>query len=103
MEYNGYLIKVNDYRNSKHKNCDFIFHNLNDCDEPIGTGESIADCKKQINEIIFERVHLDNFKKWKSNNGWSFIHPLKIYQHKNKEIYKTDQELYEMYVEQYTE
>lgn len=100
MEYNGYTIEEDKTGYApKH----LRFHFFENDEYAVGAGESVEDCKKQINEIIFERVHLDNFKKWKSNNGWSFIHPLKIYQHKNKEIYKTDQELYEMYVEQYTE
>lgn len=54
MTYKCYLIKINDYRNSKYKNCDFIFYDLNDCDAIIRTGESIKDCKEQIDELLKE-------------------------------------------------
>ena len=35
----------------------------------------------------------EDFENWISKNGWWYIHPLKIYAHKNKEIYKTYEEL----------
>lgn len=38
------------------------------------------------------------FKKWIKEKGWWFIHPLKVFCHKNKEIYKTEIELYEIFL-----
>ena len=55
MKYNGYLIYANDYKHSKFPNFDFLFHNLNDCDEPQGAGNNIFECKKQIDKIISEK------------------------------------------------
>ena len=106
MEYNGYLIRINDYRNSKHPNCDFIFHNLNDCDEVIGTGESIKYCQEQIDERNLFEIHEHanylecEFINWIKIKGWQYINPLDVYQHKNKEVYKTKSELKDIFLSQ---
>jgi len=39
-----------------------------------------------------------DFEIWIENKKWIYIVPLKIFMHKNKEIYKTYEELKEMYL-----
>ena len=51
-EYRGYEIKQNDYSVSRNGSANFIFRNLQDCDEPSGWGETVQDCKTQIDEML---------------------------------------------------
>ena len=53
--YKDYLIYENEYLNPKFPNCNFQFYNTDDCDECMGHGIDIEDCKKQIDEIILNR------------------------------------------------
>ena len=55
MEYRGYKIYENDYRDARNRSADFLFHNLNDCDENVGCANSVVECLKQINDIVDER------------------------------------------------
>lgn len=64
----------------------------------IGSGVSIDDCKRQIDELIIENQEMFNFKNWIKDKGWIYINPLKIYQHKHKEIYKTEHQLWEIFM-----
>jgi len=53
--YKRYRIYANEYCNAKYPDCNFVFYNLDDCDECMGNGISIEDCKEQINEIILNK------------------------------------------------
>jgi len=98
MEYNGYLIEPN---LTGYVNFDFY---KPESDLITGNGENIEDCQKQIDELNLYEVHKDadllkiSFEDWIKEKGWWFIHPLKVYGHKNKEIYKTESELHELFL-----
>ena len=53
IEYKGFDIYENELYFAKHPETKFVFF-LKDWDEgdPHGNGESVEDCKKQIDEII---------------------------------------------------
>lgn len=51
VNYKGYDILINDYNYEHLESVKYLFYNTNDCDEPGGTGSSIEDCKKQIDEL----------------------------------------------------
>ena len=53
IEYKGFDIYENEFYFAKHPETKFVFF-LKDWDEddPHGNGESVEDCKKQIDEII---------------------------------------------------
>jgi len=54
--------------------------------------------ENRISDQIDAGLEMQNdFHNWIDKNGWWFIHPLKVYCHKNKEIYKTYDELKEIY------
>lgn len=38
-----------------------------------------------------------NLEKWIKKNKWQFIHPLKMYVHQNREVYKSIEQLEIMY------
>jgi len=52
INYKGYEIIINDYNYEHLESVKYLFHNTNDYDESGGTGSSIEDCKKQIDELI---------------------------------------------------
>jgi hypothetical protein len=37
------------------------------------------------------------FENWVKKIGWLYIHPLKVYQHPTKEVFKTLEELQEIF------
>ena len=102
MEYNGYTIEE-DNTGYAPKNLRFSFF-TDDGERCIGSGETIEDCENQIDELNLEEIHKDanllkiSFENWIKEKGWWFIHPLKVYDHKNKEIYKTESELHELFL-----
>lgn len=55
MEYRGYSIEPNENFNQRHPSFNYLFHNLDDCDESGGSGQYIEDCKEQIDERIEQR------------------------------------------------
>lgn len=50
--HKGYDIYKNEYYNVAYPSTEYLYHNTNDCDEPIGTGDSIQDCIEQIEEQL---------------------------------------------------
>lgn len=102
MEYNGYTIEE-DNTGYAPKHLKFHFYAIDD-EIAKGAGESIEDCERQIDELNLEVIHKDadllkiSFENWIKEKGWWFIHPLKVYVHKNKEIYKTESELHELFL-----
>jgi len=52
IKYKGYLIYPNEFRHLRFPDCDFLFHDMMDCDYIVGTGISIEICKKQIDELL---------------------------------------------------
>lgn len=104
MEYNGFLIEE-DNTGIAPKNSRFHFYISGD-EVVTGWGESIEGCEKKIDEINLCEVLKDadllesSFIRWIVKNGWMYIVPLKIYQHKNKEIYKTKSELNDIFLSQ---
>jgi hypothetical protein len=52
INYKGYNILINDYNYEHLESVKYLFYNTNDCDKPGGTGSSIENCKKQIDELI---------------------------------------------------
>jgi len=54
LEYKGYAIYKSDHvvYIPLQKNLKYEFYNLNNCDECIYFGETIEDCKKQIDEKL---------------------------------------------------
>ncbi len=57
MEYNGYLIEE-DKTGYAPKHLRFSFF-TNDGEKIIGSGESIEDCEKQIDELNLDEIHKD--------------------------------------------
>ena len=53
--YNGYAINRNDNYNPSYPSTTYEFHSIINCDEPMGNGSSLTDCKIQIDERIFNR------------------------------------------------
>jgi hypothetical protein len=53
--YNGYKICRNDNYNPSYPSTTYEFYSIIDCDEPMGNGSSLTDCKIQIDERIFNR------------------------------------------------
>lgn len=52
VQYEGYLIVENEFYYFKYPQFKFLFHNLNDSDQPSGNGATIEDCKMQIDELL---------------------------------------------------
>lgn len=104
MEYNGYLIEED---KTGYAPKELRFHFFEEGDEYAkGAGASLEDCYKQIDELNLEQIHKDadflesEFINWIVKKGWMYITPLELYQHKNREIYKTKNELNDIFLSQ---
>lgn len=104
MEYNGYFIYP-DKTGYAPKESRFSFF-LDEGEIYCGSGESIEDCQKQIDERNLYEIHEhasfleSEFLEWIKIKGWLYINPLDIYQHKHKELYKTKSKLNDIFLSQ---
>ncbi len=53
--YEGYKISLNDYNYDNGLHTKYVFYNIDNSDDPHlhGTGMSVEDCEKQIDELIW--------------------------------------------------
>lgn len=56
VEYHNYIIYENEFNYGNLDSLKFTFFNSLDCDELIGNGCSVEDCKKQIDYIILDKL-----------------------------------------------
>lgn len=57
--------------------------------------------ENRIDNLIQQGLETEEqFNKWlEENSQWQYIQPLKVFQHSKKEIYKTYDELKEIYLD----